>query len=32
MFQTSELEKLDASYFNIILTGDYDGAATRCCK
>lgn len=24
MFQTSELQKLDASYFNIILAGDYD--------
>lgn len=24
MFQTSEIHKLDASYFNIVLTGDYD--------
>lgn len=24
MFQTSEIQKLDASYFNIVLTGDYD--------
>lgn len=24
MFQTGEIQKLDASYFNIVLTGDYD--------